>query len=217
MRTEVEITFGLYHSTIMPMAKRNFSWHSYYRSTILKSGTQNDIKQECIPVGCVLPAAVAVCWGGVCHSACWDTPPRPGPGQPLRGLGLEPSGVGLDSLPPGVGLETLWVWACRDPLGVGLETPPARPPNLPLVWAWRPPGQLPNPPSRVWAWRPPPPPWKEFFVLCYHHRGEMQTHADALPTHESDVAFRKWFSIGCKCREKLAQIWNILVPKSLFT
>ena len=75
-------------------------------------------KQECIPVGCVPPAVVAVCWGGVggvCLSACWDIPP------------------------PGVGLETPqpypstspWVWAWRPPPG---QTP--QPP--PLVWAWRP-------------------------------------------------------------------------------
>ena len=51
-------------------------------------------KQECIPVGCVPSAAVAVgggagclpggvcpgdvsAWGGVCPSACWDTHPPP--------------------------------------------------------------------------------------------------------------------------------------------
>ena len=33
----------------------------------------NFMKQECIPVGCILPTAVAI--GGVCLSACWDTPP----------------------------------------------------------------------------------------------------------------------------------------------
>ena len=39
-------------------------------------------KQECIPVGCVPPAAVAV-WWGVCLSACWETsPPRCWPGDP---------------------------------------------------------------------------------------------------------------------------------------
>ena len=46
-------------------------------------------EQECIPVGCVPPSAVAV--GGVCLSACWDphlgvgletNPPRCGPGDP---------------------------------------------------------------------------------------------------------------------------------------
>ena len=58
-------------------------------------------RQECIPVGCVPPAAVAVCWG-ICLIACWDTPqvwawnpptPQP-PSQPdapifLLSLGLE--------------------------------------------------------------------------------------------------------------------------------
>ena len=32
-------------------------------------------QQECIPVECVTSAAVAVGEGGVCLSACWDTPP----------------------------------------------------------------------------------------------------------------------------------------------
>ena len=45
--------------------------------------------------------------GGICLSACWDTPPI---------------GVGLET-PPGVGLET--------PPGVGLETPLVRPLNFP--------------------------------------------------------------------------------------
>ena len=75
------------------------------------------IKQECIPVGCVPPAAVAVCLGGgggVCLSACWDTnAPGCGPGDPPR---CEPG----------------------DPLGVGLETPPGCGPETPRVWAWRP-------------------------------------------------------------------------------
>ena len=83
------------------------------------------IKQECIPVGCVPPAAVAVCWG-VCLPQCmlgyiyppawaWTLspqvwvwrPPGCGPGDP----------PGLTPQPP--------------PLGVGLVTPLARPPNLP--------------------------------------------------------------------------------------
>ena len=54
--------------------------------------------QECIPVECILPAAVAVRWGGVCLSACWDTPPGCGPGDPLC--------VGLENPRMGVGLET---------------------------------------------------------------------------------------------------------------
>ena len=32
-------------------------------------------QKECIPVGCVPPAAVAVSWEGVCLNACWDTHP----------------------------------------------------------------------------------------------------------------------------------------------
>ena len=69
--------------------------------------------QECIPVGCVPAATVAVCWEGVCLSAFWDTP-RCGPGHPLSG----------------VGLETSQVWAWR---------PPGQIPQLPpWVWAWRP-------------------------------------------------------------------------------
>ena len=72
------------------------------------------ITQECIPVGCVPHAAVAVCCGGVCRSACWDTP----------------LGVGLETPPPSVGLETPPpVWAWRHPLGVGLETPPRPDPS----------------------------------------------------------------------------------------
>ena len=44
-------------------------------------------KKECIPVGCVPSAAVAVCWGkgrGMSTSvhAGVHTPPRPGPGAP---------------------------------------------------------------------------------------------------------------------------------------
>ena len=60
-------------------------------------------KQECIPVGCVPPAAVAICWG-VCLSACWDTPPS---------VDLEPPGYGP-----------------RDSPGCGPGDPPARPLNF---------------------------------------------------------------------------------------
>ena len=77
-------------------------------------------KQECIPVGCVLPSAVAV--EGVCPSACWDTPPT-------LGVGLEtPSGVGLE-IPPGCGPgDPPRPDSSTSPLGIGLETPlPPRP------------------------------------------------------------------------------------------
>ena len=69
--------------------------------------TTTSTVQECIPVGCVPSAAVAVCWGGCLHQCMLgyttplglgldtpdlglDTPsPRPGPGHPL-GLGWTP-------------------------------------------------------------------------------------------------------------------------------
>ena len=91
--------------------------------------------QECIPVGCVPSAAVAVCYGGGCLPQCMlgYTPPRPRPGDPPGlGLGLEtppmpgpgdPLGLGLE-MP--LGLETLWAWAPpwsdppTSPLGMGL-------------------------------------------------------------------------------------------------
>ena len=95
-------------------------------------------KQECIPVGCVLPATVAICWGGV-----W-------PG--------DPPGVGLETL-LGVGLETPWMWA-RRPSWVWAWRPP-------WVWAWRhPQARPPNfPPPLGVAWRPArhariPPLWR---------------------------------------------------------
>ena len=83
----------------------------------------NFIKQECIPtLGCVPPAAVAV-HGGVCLSACWDTPPpspRCGPGTPLVWAWIKPF---------------TWVWAWSPPHGVGLETPLARPLNVAAPWS----------------------------------------------------------------------------------
>ena len=57
---------------------------NHYRQTQFWFNQWSSILQECIPVGCVPSAAVAVCWGGgVCHSACWDTPPEPGSWHPL--------------------------------------------------------------------------------------------------------------------------------------
>ena len=39
-------------------------------------------KQECIPVGCVAPAAVAVLGGGLHQAPPWEQTPTPGPGPP---------------------------------------------------------------------------------------------------------------------------------------
>ena len=44
-------------------------------------------KPECIPVGCVLPSAVAICWGGLPQCKLGYPPPRCGPGDPLSDPG----------------------------------------------------------------------------------------------------------------------------------
>ena len=68
------------------------------------------LKQECIPLGCVPPAAVAM-GGGVCLSACSDThTPGCGPGAAHTPPRPDPS---------------------TSPLDVGLEAPLARPLNFP--------------------------------------------------------------------------------------
>ena len=87
--------------------------------------------QECIPVGCVPPTAVAVSWGhgGVCLSACWDTP---------------------IPLPP-------WMWAWRPPPRCGPGDLPSQTPQAPpWAWAWKPARHAEIPPARH-AEIPPPP------------------------------------------------------------
>ena len=86
--------------------------------------------------------------GGVCLSACWDTPCGCGPG--------DPPGCGPEDNPPGCGPGDLpRPDPSTSPLGVGLETPQARPLNFPLgVGLETPPGQTPQLPPWVWAWRP---------------------------------------------------------------
>ena len=112
--------------------------------------------------------------GGVCLSACWDTPPGPGH-PPCVGLETSPLGMGLETpparpvnLPLGVGLEIPPGQNPQPtPLGVGLETPLplARPLNAPPgcgpgdtppVWAWRPPSQTLNFPPGCWPGDHPP-------------------------------------------------------------
>ena len=66
--------------------------------------------QECIPVGCAPPAAVAVCLGGGgCICLMLAHSPGPKPGHP-RGQGhphrYEPGPPGVPGKPPGVGLDT---------------------------------------------------------------------------------------------------------------
>ena len=64
------------------------------------------LKQECIPVGCVPSAAVAVCWGMSASVHAGIHPPGCGPGPLL-----------------GVDMDTPWVWACT-PLGLDTQPPP---------------------------------------------------------------------------------------------
>ena len=136
-------------------------------------------KQEYIPVGCVPPTAVGICWGRECLPQCmlrytapWpdpstsplgvdlENPPPPGqtpqlprwcgPGEPLaRPLNL-PLGCGPGE-PPIPPVRPL-----NFPTGVGLETLLARPLNLPLGVGLEtsPHGQTPKPPPWVLVWRP---------------------------------------------------------------
>ena len=84
-------------------------------------------KQECIPVGYVPLAAVAIVGSASVHAGIHT--PRCGPADtPLLG-------VGLDTHTP----SQVWAWR-PTPLGVGLETP--------QVWAWRPPWYGPGDPPR---------------------------------------------------------------------
>ena len=94
---------------------------------------------ECIPVGCLPPAAVDVHLGvlGVCLSACWDTPPWAWAWTP-QAWGLDtPLGVAWTPLGPGPGHPWAWAWTPPTrpitlPLGLGLDIPPARPSTSPL-------------------------------------------------------------------------------------
>ena len=77
------------------------------------------MKQECIPVGCVPPAAVAIPGGGGLYTPLGADPPR-------------------EQTPPGSRHLQGWAWRpplarspSTYPLDVGLETPLARSPKLP--------------------------------------------------------------------------------------
>ena len=112
-------------------------------------------KQECIPVGCIPPTAVAVGGEGVRRGAGPDPPQFP----PwvwawTWSPSISPLGVGLDLIPlnfplgcgPGPDPPQF------SPFGVGLDL-------IPLNFLLRC-GPGPDPPQFppwVWAWRPPPP------------------------------------------------------------
>ena len=91
-------------------------WKGEYQSNILPEFTQTTSGQECIPVGCVPPAAVAICWGvwpGALPRVWAWRPPRFGPGDP-------PSQGQTPQLFP-------WVWAWRPARHAVIPTPPWRP------------------------------------------------------------------------------------------
>ena len=67
-------------------------------------------KQECILVGCVPPAAVAVCWGSASVHA-----------------GIPPPGVCLETPPGQTQLPSPRVWAWRPARHAGIPPPPQRP------------------------------------------------------------------------------------------
>ena len=77
------------------------------------------LRQECIPVWCVPPAAVAIHGvGGLCLSACWDN--GCGHGPPWSDPSTSPLGVGLET-PPG-DLQGMLGYHLQGMLGYPQET-----------------------------------------------------------------------------------------------
>ena len=104
--------------------------------------------------------------GGVCLSACWDTP---------SDVSLETPPVWAWRPPLGVGLETSQVWAWRppkpdpstSPLGVGLETCKVYWDTTPSPWI---PARHAGIPPAMHAGIPPPsPPCTEFLTHAYEN------------------------------------------------
>ena len=86
--------------------------------------------------------------GGVCLSACWDTP------SPL-GVGLETPPTRSLNLPLGCGPGALPGQTPQPPPGCGPGDPPNQTPQPPpWVWPWSPPRPDPSTSPWVWAWRP---------------------------------------------------------------
>ena len=101
-------------------------------------------KRECIPVGCVPPAAVANCWGVSASVQSGIPTPRCGLGDPPGCEPGDPPRCGPGDPPQAIPLNF--------PLGVGLETPPGQIPQLP-------PGCGPGDLQCMLGYHPPP--WTE--------------------------------------------------------
>ena len=116
---------------------KSFSRISFVSGLLPLIRLKTPTKQEYIPVGCILPAAVAICWG--CLPQCM--------------LGYTPQGLGLDTPPVWPWRPTSWpnpptsTWC-------GSGDPPGQTSHSPGYGPGDPPGQTPHSPQ-VWAWRPP--------------------------------------------------------------
>ena len=139
-----------------------FLWYALLLDYFMLMSTKSFLKQEYIPVGCVLPAAVAVHGrGSASVNAGIHNPPS---------VGLDTTlGVGLETPRCGPGDPPTWPDPSASPLGVGLETPHARNVEIPPT---RHAGIPPPPliPARhaeispaMHAGKPPPPPVNRIF------------------------------------------------------
>ena len=106
-------------------------------------------QQECIPVGCAPPAAVAVT-GGSPHTHTRSRPPQSRQSPPRAGTPLEQAPPQSPEQTPSPSRHPLARSPSTSPLAVGLDQIPL---NFPLGC-----GPGPDPPQLppwLWAWRPP--------------------------------------------------------------
>ena len=81
-------------------------------------------KEECIPVGCIPPTAVAIWWGGISASVHAGIPPHAWAWPPPDvGLETPPWARPLNFLPGCGSGDPPWSDPSNSPLGVALETP----------------------------------------------------------------------------------------------
>ena len=116
--------------------------HRYEKILKFLQAMPTYFRQECIPVGCIPPTAVAVCWGGVSASVhAGIHTPRCGPGDPTSQTPQPPPWVWAWWPPWPDPSTSPWFWAWRPPSARPINFPPgcgpgdptlARPINLPL-------------------------------------------------------------------------------------